>query len=146
MVVIWQQFRIHLVAEVIAKLQMNASNPYESPSTTSESRSWRPIDFFVVGLWLAIPIGVFVGRQLLLPVFEDFGVELPTATQYLLHFYSPYLITIASVVVLLAMFIIPYGSMRRRFMWVACISGVLTGVVCSLSILGPLFSLWQDLN
>ena len=146
MVVIWPQFRIHLVAEVIAKLQMNASNPYESPSTTSESHSWRPIDFLVVGLWLAIPIAVFVGRQLLLPVFEDFGVELPTATQYLLHFNSPYLLTIASVVVLLAMFIIPYGSMRRRFMWVACISGVLTGVICSLSILGPLFSLWQGLS
>ena len=125
---------------------MNASNPYESPSTKSESHSWRPIDFFVVGLWLAIPIGVFVGRRLLLPVFTDFDVELPTATQYLLSLYSPILLTIASLVVLLAIFIIPYGSTRRRFMWVACISGVLTGVVCSLSILGPLLSLWQDLN
>ncbi|QDT08232.1 hypothetical protein [Planctomycetes bacterium K23_9] len=125
---------------------MNAANPYESPSTTSESRSWRPIEFFVVGLWLAIPIGVFAGQQLLLPVFEDFGVELPAATKYLLHFYSPYLVAIVSVVVLLLMFIIPNGITRRRFMGFACISGVLTGVVCSLTMLVPWFSLQQALS
>ena len=125
---------------------MNASNPYASPSTTSESRSWRPIDFFAVGLWLAIPTCVFVGRELLLPVFEDFEVELPTATQYLLYFYSAALITLASVVVLLAMFIIPYGRTRLRFMWLACITGVSIGGVCLLSFLVPLFSLWQNLR
>lgn len=125
---------------------MNATNPYESPSTTSDSRSWRPIDFFVVGLWLVIPICVFVGRRLLLPALEDFGVEVPTVTQYLLHYYSPYLIAIVSVVVLLAMYFIPYGRTRRGFMWFACISGVLTGVVCLLSILGPWYSLQQGLN
>ena len=91
-------------------------------------------------------MSVFVGRQLLLPVFEDFGVELPIATQYLLHFYSPYLITIASLVVLLAMFMTPYGSTRRRFVWLACITGVLIGVVCLLSFLVPLSSLWQNLT
>jgi hypothetical protein len=125
---------------------MNASNPYESPSTKSEACSWRRIDFFVIGLWIAIPVGVFFGRQLLLPVFTDFDVELPTATQYLLSFYSPILLTIASLAVLLAIFIIPYGSTRRRFMWLACLAGVLVGVVCSLSILGALLSLWQDLS
>ena len=125
---------------------MNASNPYESPSTKSKSSSWRAIDFLVAGLWLAIPIGVFVGRRLLLPVFTEFGVELPTATQYLLRPYSPIPFTIASLVVLLAIFSIPYGSMRRRFMWLACITGVLIGVVCLLSFLVPLLSLWQDLR
>jgi len=125
---------------------MNAANPYESPPTTLESRSRRPIDFFVVGLWLAIPIGVFAGQQLLLPVFEEFGVALPTATQYLLHFNSPYLFAIVSVVVLLTIFIIPHGTTRRRFISLACIFGVLTAVVSSLSILGPLFSLLQALN
>jgi len=125
---------------------MNAANPYESPSTTLESQSRRPIDFFVVGLWLAIPIGVFAGQQLLLPVFEDFGVALPTVTQYLFHFYSPYLFAIVSAVVLLTMFIIPYGTTRRRFISMACIFGVLTAVVSLLSILGPFFSLRQALN
>ena len=125
---------------------MNATDPYESPSKTSKSPSWRPIDFFVAGLWLAIPISVFVARRTLLPVFEDFGVELPTATQYLLHFYSPYLIAIASAVVLLAMFIIPSGTMRLRFMWLVCITGVLIGGACLLSFLVPLLALWQDLR
>ena len=145
-VVIGQEFRIHSAAEVIAKLRMNASNPYESPSTNTESRSWRPIDFVIVGVWLAIPIGVFVGRQPLLHVFTDFGVELPTATQYLLSFFSPILLTIASLVVLLGIFIIPYGGTRRRFIWLACITGMLIGAIYSLSILGSLLSLWRDLN
>jgi hypothetical protein len=64
---------------------MNASKPHESPSTKSESSSWRPIDFLAAGLWLAIPVGMFIARRQLLPVFEDFGVELPIATQYLLR-------------------------------------------------------------
>jgi hypothetical protein len=124
----------------------NASNPYESPSAESKSRSWRPIDSLAAGLWLAIPIGVFVGRRLLLPVFEDFGVELPTATKSLLRPYSPVPFAIASFVVLLAIFSIPYGSMRRGFMWLACISGVLVGAVCLLSVFVPLLSLWQNLR
>jgi hypothetical protein len=125
---------------------MNASNPYESPSTKSKSSSWRPIDFLVAGLWLAVPIGVFAGRRLLLPVFTDFDVELPTATEYLLRPYSPVPFTIASLVVLLAVLSIPYGSLRRGFMWLACITGVLIGAVCLLSFLVPLFSLWQNLR
>ena len=125
---------------------MNAAYPYEPPSTSPESRCWRPIGFLVVGLWLAIPIGVFTDRQPTLRVFEEYGVNLPTATQYLLHFYSPYLLAIASIVVILAMLIITYGSARRRFASLACISGVLVGAICSLAILGPLWSLWRDLN
>lgn len=134
------------MAEVIAKLQMNASNPYESPSTTSESPSWRPTDFFGIGLWIAIPIVVFLGRQLLLPVFEEFEVRLPAATQILLHFYAPYLFAMASVAVILTICTMPYGRARRRFVTAACVLGVLTGVVCLISLLGPLFSLWQDLS
>lgn len=124
---------------------MNVANPYESSLTKSDSHSWRLVDFLVAGLWFLIPIGVFVGQQRLLPVFEEFGVELPTATQYLLSFYAPYLIEIISILVLLAMFLIPYGRARQRFVWLAFILGVLTGVVCSLAILGPLLSLQQSL-
>jgi hypothetical protein len=125
---------------------MNAPNPYASSSTKSESSSWRTIDFFAAGLWLAIPIALFIGRRELLPVFEDFGVELPTATQYLLRLYSPIPFAIAALVVFLAILSIPYGSMRRRFMWLACITGGLIGAVCLVSFLAPLFSLWQNLR
>ena len=125
---------------------MNAAYLYEPLSTSPESRSWRPIDLLVVGLWLATPIGVFAVRKPTLHVFEEYGGNLLTTTQYLLHFYSPYLLAIASIVVILAMLIIPYGSAGRRFASLACISGVLVGAICSLAILGPLWSLWRDLN
>jgi hypothetical protein len=125
---------------------MNSSNPYHPPATRTEARSWRPIDFIVVGLWLAIPVGVVAGRQLLLPVFEDFEVGLPIASQYLLSFYSAFLLAIVSLVVLLAVFAMPNGSVRRRFVQFSSIFGVLVFVVCSLSIIGPLVSLLRDLN
>lgn len=124
---------------------MNTSNPYESPSTKSKPSLWRPIDFVVAGLWLAIPIGVFIGRLQLLPVFEEYGVELPAATQYLLGQYSPFPFAIASLLVLLAILSIPSGNIRRRFMWLACVSGTMIGAACLLTFLVPLFSLWQDL-
>ena len=125
---------------------MNAPNPYESPSTKSESSSWRPIDFVAVGVWLAIPIGVFIGRRHLLPMFEDFGVELPTATRYLLSLYSPLPFAIISIVVLVTALNLPYGSMRRRFIWLACITGGLIGATCLVLFLVPLFPLGKDLR
>jgi hypothetical protein len=129
-----------------SKLRMNDSNPYEAPSTNSRSSPWRLIDFLVAGIWLAIPIGVFVGGRLLRPAFDDFGVDLDGAAQYLLRPYSAIPFTIASVVVLLAMFRIPQGSMRRRFVWLACTTGGAIGVACLLSLLVPLYSMWQDLR
>ena len=130
---------------------MNATNPYDSPSTKSPSTkspssAWRSVDFFVAGLWFAIPVGVFVGRQLLLPVFSDFGVELPAATQYLFALSAPILLTIVSLAVLLTMFSIPNGNQRRLIVWLACITGVLVGMFCLLSFLLPLVLLLQNLN
>lgn len=125
---------------------MNTPTPYEPPATKSESHSWRRIDFFAAGLWITIPIAVFVGRKKLLPVFDDFGVELPISSQYLLSFSSPVLLAIASLIVLLAMFTVPYGTTRRRFIWLASIFGILVGVVCVLPIIVPLLSLWRRLS
>lgn len=114
-------------------------------SGCDDSSSWRAIDFLAAGLWLTIPIGLLIGRRQLLPVFEDFGIELPTATQYLLHIYSPIPFAVASLGVFLAILSIPHGSMRRRFMWLACIIGGLIGAGCLVSFLVPLCSLWQNL-
>ena len=127
---------------------MKTPNPYESPATQSESqpRSWRWIDFFATGLWIIIPIAVFAGRQLLLPVFDDFDIEVPISSQYLLSFYSPVLLAIASFIVLLGMFTVPHGTTRRGFVWAATVFGILVGVLCVLAIVLPLFSLWRGLS
>ena len=125
---------------------MNTANPYESPAPNSESHSWRRIDFFAAGLWIAIPIAVLVGRKLVLPMLDDFGVERPDSSQYVLSFWSPVLLAIPSLIVLLAMFTVPYGTTRRRFIWLVAICGMLVGVICVLSMLVPLLSLWRDLS
>ncbi len=125
---------------------MNASNPYESPSSESESTSWTLIDYMAAGIWLAVPVSIAVARRPLTHVFEDFGVELPATTQYLLNFNSPLVLAIPAVALLLAMFAIPPGNTRRQFVRFALVSGLLAGAFCVLSILGPLYSLWQNLN
>ena len=125
---------------------MNDSNPYEAPSTNSNSSPWRLIDFLAAGIWLSIPIGVFIGGRLLRPAFDEFGVDPGAAARYLLRPYSAIPFTIASVVVLLALFRIPQGSMRRRFVWLVSTTGVAIGVACLLPLLVPLYSMWQDLR
>lgn len=125
---------------------MNSPDPYESSADKSKSLSWRTIDFFAAGLWCAIPIVLFVGRQVLLPVFDDFGLELPTGTRYLLSFYSTILSAVGSLIVLFAVFTVPTGTTRHRFIWLAGILGILVGVACVVLILVPLLSLWRGLN
>ena len=125
---------------------MPESNPYVPPSTASDSRFWRPIDLLVVGIWLVIPGGLFVGQNLLPPVFAEFEVELPATTQYLLTWHATATLASVSLGVLLAVFMLPFGRMRRRFLQLACVLGMLVGVICLLSMLWPLLSLWLDLS
>ena len=125
---------------------MNDPNPYESPSAKPDHRSWTLFDYVVAGLWLAIPIAIAFARRPLMLVFEDFGVELPTATRYLLNFNSPLMLAIATVGVLLVMFVVPAGDTRRRLILVAFLAGLLVAAFCVLSILAPLLSLWQNLS
>ena len=141
-----QSFCVHWVAEVIAKRQMIASNPYQPPSAESETRSLKPIDLFVVGIWLALPVGVFAGRQVLRPVFEEFELELPMVSLYLLDVYSLFALAIISLAVSVAIFMIPNGSAGRRFILLSGVSGVLFGMVCAFSMIGPMVSLLWALN
>lgn len=123
---------------------MDSRNPYKSPAPESELQSWQRIDFFAAGLWIAIPIAVFVGRKFLLPMFDDFGVELSASSQYMLSFWSPVLLAIACLVFMLAMFTGPYGITRRRVIRLATMFGMVVGVIIILSVLGPVLTLWRD--
>ena len=125
---------------------MSNSNPYQSPLTKPGSGAWRPVDFIVAGIWIAIPIGVFVGRRMLFPVFEEYGIELPVVAQYLFGPYAPLPFAFVSLIVVVLVCCLPAGKMRRGFMWMACILGVLLGVLCSVVMLLPLLSLWQNLS
>ena len=134
----------YLLATIAKK--MNSTNPYAPPSTRAGSRPWPPIDLLATGIWLLIPIGLFLGRWKLLPVYQKFGLVLPSATKFLTLPFTPVLFSIASLFVVFVMFSIPYGIMRRRFSWLACIAGGLVGSVCLVSFLAPLFELWQGLK
>lgn len=92
-----------------------------------------------------MPLGVWLGQLFVLPMFEEFGVTLPLATQYLLSFYSPFLLMALAVALLLSMFLMPTGKTRRTFVWAAGIAGLIFGLFCIFVIVGPLVSLWRAL-
>ena len=125
---------------------MNSSNPYESTSTEHESNSWRPLDYFALGLWLVIPSGLLVGRMFLPPVFMDFGVDLSATTEYLLSLYAPIPFVIVWLSVLATLSFAPGGRLRNRFINIAALAGLVIGTFCLLKLLAPLFALWQNLN
>lgn len=83
--------------------------------------------------------------MLLLPTFLEFEVELPTATKYLLSFYSRFFVSIVAFIVLLLLFLLPSNA-RSRFKWGAVIAGAICGIVCLVVVLVPLMSLWNDLR
>ena len=123
---------------------MNEINPFESPSARPDLARWRPIDWFVVGLWIAIPLGVFAARVFLRPVFTEFEVALSGTTEYLLTMYAWVPFALASAAVTLTM--VSIGPERRnRLTWVAAIVGGIVGLICLGSLLVPLVSLWLAL-
>lgn len=124
---------------------MNASLSNEFSATESQQLSWRLADLFVGALWCSIAIGVFAGRQLLMPIFEDFEVALPTATAYLLSFHAGVSALLVAFAVLLLLYLLPSGGGRAWFKLAAGIAGILLAVALFLGCLVPLISLWSDL-
>ena len=124
---------------------MNRSNPYATHATKVESRGWGLIDFSALGLWIAIPISVYIARLVLLPVFTDFEIALPLLTQYLLSVYAPFLLAAASLLIVVLLVKVPYGNPRRKFIWGATVLGLLVGAGGTVALLSPLFTLWRNL-
>ena len=124
---------------------MNPSNPYATPATKVESRGWGLIDFSALGLWIAIPISVYIARLVLLPVFTDFEIALPLLTQYLLSVYAPFLLAAASLLIVVLLVKVPYGNPRRNLIWGATVLGLLVGAGGTVALLSPLFTLWRNL-
>ncbi|MCO6042405.1 hypothetical protein NG895_00655 [Aeoliella sp. ICT_H6.2] len=112
---------------------MNDSNPYQSPATKPRPRGWFLVDFILAGLWIAIPIGVFAGRQILLPIYLEFGIELPAVTQLLVRLYAPVPLSYLSILVLAGILLIPHGNVRRVFLAFACVLGLFVGLLCLLA-------------
>lgn len=125
---------------------MNTTNPYKSPvEKKGETSAWRLFDCVAAAIWLAMPIGVFVGRRALMPVFEEYGLAVPIATQYLLNTYAPVVFALAAASLLLPMALYPSGVARRRFICASFVAGSFIALACLLSFLLPLLALWRDL-
>lgn len=125
---------------------MNPLNPYESPATRSAISNWQLVDICVTGVWLSIPIGVFVGRLWLTPIFADFGVELPASTQLVIRLSTNVCLALVSAMLLLAVFSIQDIRKRRAVAYLACVAGAILGLACLLAFLLPLVALAQNLS
>lgn len=125
---------------------MNSINPFESPSTTANPSGWQPLDFFVAGLWLSIPVCVFFARLLIVPIFADFGMALPWATRFVILRSTLLALGFGAAFFILALLYLPQGRARRAVAQFGCILGNIIAAFCLIAFLVPLFMLWQNLR
>lgn len=105
---------------------------------------WHPVDYFLTGLWLSIPSGLFASQRLLIPLFNDASVTLPVVAPHLLHQHAPLLLLIVALAVLITLLIVPGGSSRRLCRWTACLSGILIASLYVYALAVPLVQLLNE--
>lgn len=125
---------------------MTEVNPYESPLSESVDGRMRLHHSLLIALWAALPVVVFVARQVVTPIFDEFGTELPAVTKLVLSFYAPIVLALISIFVIVVMFVVRRSSQRGLYTAAAAIMGALVYVLCLLAFCQPLFSLMQNLN
>ena len=128
---------------------MNRSlNPYASPL---ERSSFRPASRPVAGIlsfsfWLLLAGGVWFGRAWMLPVLEDFNVDLPPVTRLVLSAVYPAVIVLVGLA-FTALICATHNSTHYRWSW--SISAVTMTALGLLSIYGffrPLVTLTTPLT
>ncbi len=127
-------------------MEMNQSNPYETPESKPDSRRPTAMDILAVGVWIANLAMLLTGRSLLLGFFEEFGIELPSTAILLLNFYTQLLFATVVVVAFLVVIFVPRGAARQMIVFFAALSGVLVFAVALISVFNPLLVLLRALT
>ena len=115
-------------------------NPYATPNTT-DVRTAPKLSFAILfsgAWWLAVTIGILFGRRVMVPIYADFGVELPTITQFLIHPAAAALAGAATISVLLLAFMLPSNQSRNIVALLSTTVAILAGVICVYGLLRPL--------
>ncbi len=128
-----------------------ANEPYRPPAIVDGDSSRRgnspflPLPLASI-LWAALSIKVVAASYLLVPVFEEFGLELPTLTRALLHPMAPLVCLVITCIVILGCFAIESPGTRKRFGRIALALGLVAFAVSLLGFALPLLSLIHGLS
>ena len=101
---------------------------------------------FSCAWWLTVTIGIVFGRQVMVPIYADFGVELPRVTQLLIHPVVAILAGIAAISDLLCAFMLPSIQSRNVVALLSTTVAILAGVICIYGFCRPLVVLVASLG
>ena len=122
-------------------------NPFRPPSAIDSRQQRRSIAYILACLlWCSLAVKMIVLRPTILSLFDEFGIELPALTAWLLNPAQNVFFVVIAVGVLSAGIFVRTAEGRRRIGRRAL---VLAFVVVALLILGvgiPLFSLMRALS
>ncbi|QDV40925.1 hypothetical protein Enr13x_07630 [Stieleria neptunia] len=122
-------------------------NPFQPPSAMDTGRQRRSMVYlFACLLWCGLAIKIMVLRPIMRSIFEDFEVELPGLTRWLLHPGFSALVLFIAVGLVSARLFLAASETRRRIGGYAV---VLALVLLGLVVIGfglPLLSLMQALS
>lgn len=134
----------------------NLSNPYAAPTTSETTRPTpEPIErsssvrLRGIGIsmqWIAIAVASVIARSTMLPMFEDFGIQLPMLTLIALSrtmFVGTLLIGV--IILPVAMFG-PDNRMLRRFLNAAFVAAVVAALVLIFALISPLLNILHSLS
>ncbi len=91
-------------------------------------------------------IGIVFGRQVMVPIYADFGVELPIVTQFVIHPVVAILAGIAAISDLLVAFMLPSNQSRNVVALLSTTVAILAGVICIYGFFRPLVVLVVSLG
>lgn len=122
-------------------------NPFHPPTATEARPQRRSMVYlFACLLWCGLAIKIMVLRPAMRSIFEDFEVQLPVLTRWLLHpGFSALLLFIAIGLVCVPLFL-GASETRRRIGWYAIVLALVVFVLLVIGFGLPLFSLMRALS
>ena len=99
-----------------------------------------------MGLWIVLPLVSLSGHFKFLPIYRDFGTELPPGTSAVCNLRSAAALAIMASAVVAATLLVPRGSRRSIFLMVSALTAVLALVGFVYLLFMPFVVIIDSLN
>ena len=122
-------------------------NPFRPPSGIDAGGRRRSFVYLLACLlWCGLAIKIIVLRPVLRAIFDDFAIQLPGLTRWLLHPGFSALVILIAVGLVSARLFLGASETRRRIGWYAIVLALLVLVVLLVGLGLPLVSLLRELS
>jgi len=131
------------------RIDERSNDPYRTPAELSVGQAKRSsFDLYKIAafLWCVLASKVVMAGYFLRPVFEDFGIELPLLTQFLLHPMASVFFFAIAVSVIVSGLTLDSAAKRRRLGRIALVLWLAAILVGFLAFVLPLIWIMQSLS